>query len=955
MASFKVLLLTVLVLQNTLSALLGRYTRQAVPADELYDISHFILVSEVFKLVLSFVLESMMQGKRSTHIWERPLELFKMAIPAGLYLGSNTLLYVAISNLNVPIFQVSYQTKLVVTALVSVVMLGRRYTLRQWACLVVISVSVAMIAVEEKKTIQALSSIVSQESTETVVNNKGPTKQSLLIGLTAVGTACLLSALAGVYFEKVVKTPSKDTPSLWMRNIQLAFFSILIAMLQTTFLEGGGESVKENKAFLHGFTPLVWCQVLLFAGGGLLVSAVIKYADNVVKGLATGLSVLLSTTASMLLYGTPISPVFCICAITTIASVWLFSNEGLHNSKIGPCSMVLVALGLSGSNRVRRSSSYGFILVAIAALQNLANMGSMDLTNSTIVTGVGGKPQEPENSVENDQTDLFPADWNSTITALQALRDVQNRVVERNFHEATHILYDLRTHLGNRPVKYLEIGSYTGISSSLVLRHPFPTMATLVDPCTLPKSHFKGTLTQEQTIRKNLASLVPNGGCKLHRPYELRVGYSPAALPKNETFDIIFINGDHSNRSVWADYTNTINLLRPGGFMVFDDYLDTKWSPAVRPAVDNIAKITDLIPLGSPRNIHGIHPHANSSFINEYIFQKPGKFTFSPIRDPTLKYSNPVLCVAVATYRRPDGSTPAFLENLWKMLERQSYTKWELYMTGDFYDDENEWQSFSFYNDPRVHMYNMPEPGERGKMTGLELWRNAGATAMNNAIERVVADGKEWVVHLDDDDIWDSDHLQNIVEGIRTGATFVMTYCQFIADRLPKTAGLLTNITHDVLPRPCRLIHSSVAFNAAKIKARYTPFPASAADAYMWARIVFEEAFYSAFVPVMSCHHLKEGGRRQAAPVLRKSVFDGGAPPPGWQGPEYQGQYHALAASAFPDLATLSKVCQFVIGPKIAPSGPPVFKKMTPDKIPYFISSVKAFDGLPVWELAKFN
>ena len=80
-------------------------------------------------------------------------------------------------------------------------------------------------------------------------------------------------------------------------------------------------------AFLHGFTPLVWCQVVLFAGGWLLVSAVIKYTDNVLKGVATGISVMLSTVASMILYGTHVTPLFPMCMVAIVTAVYFFSNE----------------------------------------------------------------------------------------------------------------------------------------------------------------------------------------------------------------------------------------------------------------------------------------------------------------------------------------------------------------------------------------------------------------------------------------------------------------------------------------------------------------------------------------------------------------------------------------------------------------------------------------------------
>jgi hypothetical protein len=528
------------------------------------------------------------------------------------------------------------------------------------------------------------------------------------------------------------------------------------------------------------------------------------------------------------------------------------------------------------------------------------------------------------------------------------LRSVQNRIEEGSFHEATHILYDLRTHLGNRPVKYLEIGSYTGISSSFVMSHPFPTYATLVDPCVLPTTHFRGTLDQESTIRKNIASIVPNKSCELTRPWDLHVGFSPAALPDGETFDIIFIDGDHSTQGVWADYNNTVRLLRPGGFMVFDDYLDWQYSGAVRGAVDNIAKITDLIPIGTPRNIHGIHPQVNASFINEFIFQKPGNFGFSPLRTPGLERSIPVLCVTVATYRRPDGSTPLMLERLWKMLQQQSYSNWKLYMTGDNYDDETEWKTLSFFNNSLVRMYNLPEPGERGKLTGRELWSNAGATAMNDAIDRVLADGHDWIVHLDDDDYWDTDHLQNILEGVRTGATFVTTWCQFQANRiLPVVRGVQKDISHTVLPRPCGTIHSSIAFNASKILTRYQRFPGHPADAVMWARIVYDEGFYPAFVPVQSCYHLKERNGRSSEAIVRKSILRDIDQPPGWHGEESIDVYHTLATNEFP--SNMSAHCQYVVGPETAPRDQPGFRRLESNEIPYHILVVKEFANLTVW------
>jgi len=339
--TFKLLLLAMMVLQNSSTVLVGRYTRAGVPKEELYNVNHLILVCELAKLFGSAVLEFYTtQGKLwhslQTHVLQRPLDALKITVPALLYLVQNTLLYVALSNLTAPIFQVTYQGKLVTTALVSVVMLQRVYTAQQWVCLVVLSVGVAIVVLGEggdnKKPSTSSSSSTSTSSTGAGDINQ----QNLAVGLVAVTIACFSSALAGVYFEKVLKKPSQDIvvpASLWMRNMQLAFFSVVIAAGQgmyqsmtTTSTTSDGAAAASQQSYLHGFTFWTWVLVALQAGGGLLVAAVIKYADNVLKGLATGVSVVFATVLSVILFGTPLTGQFSIGAVMILSSVYIFSN-----------------------------------------------------------------------------------------------------------------------------------------------------------------------------------------------------------------------------------------------------------------------------------------------------------------------------------------------------------------------------------------------------------------------------------------------------------------------------------------------------------------------------------------------------------------------------------------------------------------------------------------------------
>lgn len=287
-----------------------------------YITTNFFFSFRLVQLLLSGILEFQSTNGNllmsvKENILDRPLSALKVSVPALLYLIQNTLLYVALSNLTAPIFQVTYQGKLVTTAIVSVIMLNRKYNLKQWVCLVVLSLGVALVVLGEQK----------DDKKQEEEDDKP--SQSMTVGLIAVTTACICSALAGVYFEKVLKKGESENGvarapvSMWMRNMQLATFSIIVGVFQG-ISQGGDE---EPKPYLHGFNACVWTLVALQAGGGMLVAAVIKYADNVLKGLATGVSVVVGTAFSSVFFHTVLTGQFTIGAVMILVSVYFFSNE----------------------------------------------------------------------------------------------------------------------------------------------------------------------------------------------------------------------------------------------------------------------------------------------------------------------------------------------------------------------------------------------------------------------------------------------------------------------------------------------------------------------------------------------------------------------------------------------------------------------------------------------------
>ena len=338
-SSLRITLLMLMVLQNSATVLVGRLTRSRSP-DQLFEISSFIIACEASKLVLSCLFEFINSGGHLIRSIRQNIfntkESLLILVPTLLYLVQNSLLHVALSHLSAPVFQVTYQLKLVTTALASVLFLNRRYSPKQWVCLVSLGVGVATVVLGERVTV--LKEAVAPGGAQVGLEESSHI-QSIVLGLAAVFTACISSALASVSLERMLKGTTKKEgndagksissnkqPSLWLRNIQLASFSLLVAKMQRQHPLYGQRS-EEIKPFFHNFSGWVFVLLGLQAGGGLLVAAVMKYADNVLKGLATGVSVVVSSVGSGLLFGTPINTYFSIGAATILCSVYLFSND----------------------------------------------------------------------------------------------------------------------------------------------------------------------------------------------------------------------------------------------------------------------------------------------------------------------------------------------------------------------------------------------------------------------------------------------------------------------------------------------------------------------------------------------------------------------------------------------------------------------------------------------------
>ena len=284
----------------------------------LYDISRTISPSLPATSLFTELFSAVFTG-----------DSWKVAVPACLYVLQNSLQYLAISNLDSATYQVTCQFKILPTAIFSVLLLGRKLSFRKWLALGLLMIGVAIVQTPSTEpvsfgSVKVAQSAMSRRSwfgsggigssavTRRSATYEGIQEDDMLenpamnapLGFVSAISGSIASAAASVYFEKVLKVSDSEV-SLWVRNVQLAFYSLFPALfIGVIFVDG--EKIAQH-GFFTGYNWVVWTVVLLQASGGIIISMCVAYADNIAKGFAIGVSILVSLVASIYVFDFEVS------------------------------------------------------------------------------------------------------------------------------------------------------------------------------------------------------------------------------------------------------------------------------------------------------------------------------------------------------------------------------------------------------------------------------------------------------------------------------------------------------------------------------------------------------------------------------------------------------------------------------------------------------------------------
>nr|XP_009860109.1 CMP-sialic acid transporter-like [Ciona intestinalis] len=311
----KLVLLAVLSLTGSVYAVLVRYSK--VTAKLTYVSSTVVAMQELLKMVVTiFVLLVESGGPTSTinvlnhHVIRAPLDTSKLAIPSCLYAVQNNMFFLSLSNMDAPTQQVLLQLKIPFTAMLCVILLGRSLSMQQWLSVLLMFFGTGLI--EYYSTTNTMFGHKDKRAVQTGSN------ENFFLGLFAVVLGSLCSAIAGVYFEKIIK--SNET-SLWVRNFQMYIWSVPMSFIGAFMNDS--HKIQEN-GFFSGYNRLVWILIFLSAFSGLLISIVLLYSNNITKCFAASLSIVISTVVSYYLFNYHIGWYFIVGSTLVCCSIFLY-------------------------------------------------------------------------------------------------------------------------------------------------------------------------------------------------------------------------------------------------------------------------------------------------------------------------------------------------------------------------------------------------------------------------------------------------------------------------------------------------------------------------------------------------------------------------------------------------------------------------------------------------------
>lgn len=213
-------------------------------------------------------------------------EALQYAVPELIYCINNFLVFVILEYVDMTTFQLLGQLKIVFTGLLFRIVLRRRLSDYQWLAIWQL----------------ACGATVSQIPTSEPQKTNAP-----FFGVVLSVVSCCLSALAGIYNEKIMK--DKASVSIHWQNLQLYTWGIIFCLIGDRvspvirhLLNPDAEAEARPQSLLSGYN--VWAVVVVLNNMfmGLSISAILKFVDNIARVYTHTMAMLTTSVLAVVLF-----------------------------------------------------------------------------------------------------------------------------------------------------------------------------------------------------------------------------------------------------------------------------------------------------------------------------------------------------------------------------------------------------------------------------------------------------------------------------------------------------------------------------------------------------------------------------------------------------------------------------------------------------------------------------
>lgn len=295
-----------------------------------FSTASVVLMTETAKLLISAAIFLVNHRRnKDAFVAPRVQQAWPFAVPAIIYAVNNNLAYTIQLHMDPASFQILSNLKIATTALLYRLIMKKKIgSVQTFALFLLILAgicnSLGGFVNEKKETTHTESGMLEGEL------NAG-TLHVTFVGLILITIYCFNSGMAGVYTEYILKK-SVELP-LSLQNILLYVFGVglnggsyFVSALLSEHDGAGTHEVNETHLFT-GYTGLTWLMVLTQAFNGLIMSVIFKHSNNIARLFLVSASMVVTTLASVALFGLHLNAFFCFAFILVLVALYLYHNK----------------------------------------------------------------------------------------------------------------------------------------------------------------------------------------------------------------------------------------------------------------------------------------------------------------------------------------------------------------------------------------------------------------------------------------------------------------------------------------------------------------------------------------------------------------------------------------------------------------------------------------------------